>query len=112
MTLKANTESYILAKKLSFFNREDSVFLSNQRPDKDTGTYFNKTQNLCFLGKLLKEYLFTILSKTDGYSKKSLSFWQVKENLVLHKYTTDIKVYFSLSQLNRPLLKINFENII
>ena len=35
-------------ENLSSFNREDSPFWRNQRPDeKDIGSYFDKKQNLC-----------------------------------------------------------------
>ena len=49
-------ESLIVVKKkkknFSYINREDSTFLRNQRFGKDTENYFDKTQNLCFLGIL------------------------------------------------------------
>lgn len=65
--MNANTESSVVAKtnkqtqQNSFktsFNVEDWDFKNNQRPEKkmtwNTGNYFDKTQNLCFPGRMLK----------------------------------------------------------
>ena len=55
--------------QLTSFNTEDSVFLSNQSLIKTTWStenYFDKTQNLCFLGRLLKRWRKTFHSPTKN----------------------------------------------
>lgn len=60
-------------KKLGAFNKEDSFFfLSNQRPDRDRGDHFDKTQILCFFRQVTlkhKSFIISYREQTDGSRK-------------------------------------------
>lgn len=67
-------------KILSFFNRENSAFLSSQRLDKDNTENFDKIQNLHFLGRLFskakkkKKSFIVSYQELTSSPKKPLSF--------------------------------------
>lgn len=65
-TSQTSTEGYIVASKLSSFNiKKTQFFLSNQRPDKDTGSTGNcpdKIQNF-----VLQETTLRVKRSTISY---------------------------------------------
>ena len=70
---------------------------------------FDKTQNL-FLGKLLKRLRKASHNpvRNRPVVQQNFVLWAYESCFSFHKYTIDIKAYFSLGQLNRAFLQIDY----